>query len=258
MLALVSVADLPTRLFNVNEPTKKLASYSLMWDTDDGTELKVGRIKFKPCGKQFICTSGRSIAIFDINKASQGPVTHKRTVPPGQKKKNKRTLWGPKHLSGTISDFDYNCQGMLAVGTYERQLGFYSDFGGGELLWALNLAEIYDSPTPTGPQGIMWVRWSPDGNYLYVVERQSDVVLVMDVRKHDHAVSVLTGRHAMSSQRLGFDLIHDDYGHHVVAGGTDGVVRIWENPSTCNEESKRPDAEWKAHDSKSFFPTAIF
>jgi hypothetical protein len=74
--------------------------------------------------------------------------------------------------------------------------------------------------------------------YLYVAERQSDVLLIYDVRNFKMALGYCKGRMAQTKQKLGFDVwgagaeIYggESGGHEVWAGGMDGKVRVWKDP----------------------------
>ncbi|EOD47101.1 putative wd repeat-containing protein 79 protein [Neofusicoccum parvum UCRNP2] len=241
MRVIASIKENPITLFNINDPdSKRIASYSLMSPTDDVFHLPVDCIKFLPNNREFICGGDNSLAIFDIDRP-QMPSVHFRTF----KKRRSWRMRDPLDLIGKVSDFDYRSDGLLAVGTTERNLAFYENFGSGNALMVSSLKKISGS---NSGNGINYLRWSPDGNYLYVAERLSDVIQVLDVRTDFHQLAVLTGRNAMTPQRLDIDVVSNDQGHYIMAGGNDGVVRMWNNPHARGETAIESDFSWKAHD----------
>ncbi|KAL0261119.1 hypothetical protein SLS55_004815 [Diplodia seriata] len=237
MLVLASVKEEPIRLFNVNNPGAQLhASYHLMYDTDDVMHVSVDCIKFLPDTVHFLAAGNNCLALFDITRYHSKPVVQLHT----HNKYRKKSRLDPLALGGRISTIDYRDDGLLAVGSWASKIGFYEDYGKGEVLAVDSMSDFAD--------GIQTVRWSPDGSYLYVAGPTTDFINILDVRMAGRKVSFLTGRNAWSKQRHGFDLVFDDNGHHVIAGGSDGAVRVWHNPTTRSEGNTGPSVEWQAHD----------
>ncbi|KKY16268.1 putative wd repeat-containing protein 79 [Diplodia seriata] len=191
-----------------------------MYDTDDVMHVSVDCIKFLPDTVHFLAAGNNCLALFDITR--------------------KKSRLDPLALGGRISTIDYRDDGLLAVGSWASKIGFYEDYGKGEVLAVDSMSDFAD--------GIQTVRWSPDGSYLYVAGPTTDFITILDVRMAGRKVSFLTGRNAWSKQRHGFDLVFDDNGHHVIAGGSDGAVRVWHNPTTRSEGNTGPGVEWQAHD----------
>ncbi|KAF4534241.1 WD repeat containing protein [Lasiodiplodia theobromae] len=216
----------PIRLFNINSPDSQVqASYPLQSETDDVLHIPVDCIKFLPDNYHFIA------AVSQLYTRS---------------KHRKKDRGNPFALSGRISALDYRADGLLAVGTWGNKIGFYESFGVGEVL----AVELMDNMRVFGQgHGIQMLRWSPDGNYLYIGERSTDCITILDVRMSNRKVSYLTGCNNRTRQKHGFDLLVDGNGHRVIAGDSDGVVRVWNNPTTRSEEwDMEPDLEWQAHD----------
>lgn len=89
--------------------------------------------------------------------------------------------------------------------------------------------------------GISQIEWSTCGRYLFVAERQSDALLVYDIRKTGQRLSYLCGRRALTTLKLSFDLANTSDGHiDTWAGGTDGKVRVWRSV-TAREGRIEPD-----------------
>lgn len=124
-------------------------------------------------------------------------------------------------MKGIVSALGVSCEGMLAAGTYSRWVGLYDGFGRGG-----NVGVFAVGAEDEGERGggITQVIWSACGRYLYVVERASDGVAVVDVRGVGKRLAWLRGRNARTQQRLGVEVM----GGEVWAGGLDGVVRVWE------------------------------
>ena len=83
---------------------------------------------------------------------------------------------------------------------------------------------------------------------MYIIPRQSQDIEVWDIRSTGEMVSVLTGRQAVTNQRLWADLSAD--GSWLVSGGTDGNVRGWKMDRL--DASVEPSMEFKAHSGNLF------
>lgn len=138
--------------------------------------------------------------------------------------------------------------GVLAAGTFSRQVGLYSDDGAGDVVGVFELeAEL---PKDHGGNGVTQLIWSKCGRYLYVVERCSDTVECFDIRVTGKRVGALTRRRADRNQRLEVALGVDG---EIVGGGEDGIVRVWEAPGIRAEGDgngemgeRSPVMEWRA------------
>lgn len=136
---------------------------------------------------------------------------------------------------------------MLAAGTWTRWVGLYDMGGLGGLVSTWSVAEAADKETEIGGTGVTETKWSSCGRYLLVVERKSRGVLVYDVRVLGKLVGWLEGREAETNQRLGVEIFEAENGTEVWAGGTDGVVRVWEGVGMVEGAQER-SWEWRAHD----------
>lgn len=140
-------------------------------------------------------------------------------------------------------------EGMLAAGTWTRWVGLYDTAGIGGSVATWSIAEAADKHAGIGGTGITQTAWSACGRYLYVVERKSRGVLVYDIRVMGKLAAWLEGREAETNQRLGVDVFEGKDGMEIWAGGTDGVVRVWEGVGKT-EGPLEKSWEWKAHDGK--------
>ena len=150
-------------------------------------------------------------------------------------------------MKGIVSAMAVNPTGggVLAAGTFTRQIGLYGSNGCGESLGTFSIART-EADRDIGGQGVTQLLWSPCGRYLYIAERRSDGVLVYDIRVTGQLLGWLRGRSAKTNQRMKIDLVADADGHAIWAGGNDGFVRGWDNP-IYTAGAKEPDWEWKVH-----------
>ncbi|GAB7338638.1 hypothetical protein MBLNU457_5371t1 [Dothideomycetes sp. NU457] len=185
---------------------------------------------FSPDGTRFVAGAKECIALFDLSRANEGPMQTHRT----RRSKTVRREYGEYEtpLSGIVNALAINqVNGLLAAGSTERQLGFWGAGGSGNKTSAFSVRD--DTLPETRGCGITQVEWSDCGQYLFVAERNSDVILVFDVRQGKR-LCWLRGRNAKSMQRMSFQVVHsmDDLLHgriDVWAGGIDGLVRVWKD-----------------------------
>lgn len=224
--------------------SKPLASYKLV---DHLTEAVVApsSLTYSHDGAYFFAGAQNRIATFDLTYTDD-PIHSIPTIP----SKRNKLKGGGRGFKGCISALSLSLpstasrSGTLAAGSRTRYVGIYDPVGGTEVThFALpgtmdgrklrneNLHGVIGD-------GVSQVKWSPDGMYLYVAERQSDVLFIYDVRNFSLSLGHCAGRAALTMQRLGFDVwsaattLADhstsfSSSHQVWAGGTDGKVRVW-------------------------------
>lgn len=153
-------------------------------------------------------------------------------------------------MKGIVSAMAVNPSGdgILAAGTFTRQVGLYSSNGSGELLGTFSIAKT-EANREIGGKGITQLLWSPCGRYLYIAERQSDGILVYDIRGTGQMLGYLRGRKALTNQRMRVDVVPvgSEGSHELWAGGGDGFIRVWKNPPHT-VGAQDPHWEFKAHD----------
>ncbi|KAI5309065.1 hypothetical protein KEM55_004167, partial [Ascosphaera atra] len=245
-LMLTSVREHPIRLTSVLQPSA-VATYSLV---NPMTEAFITPHSF--CfpvtnQTQFIAGSDSLISIFDINRPGKdGPIVSLPTIP----SKRKKIVGGGVGMKGIVSAMAISPDGtgVLAAGTFTRHIGLYAANGSGDLLGTFPLAGTI-ADRKVGGRGVTQVLWSPCGRYLYVVERKSKGIMVYDIRVSGQLLGWLSGRKAMTSQRLKVDLVpgREQEPNQLWAGGTDGSIAVWEHPEYC-VEGKEPDWSVKLHD----------
>ena len=181
--------------------------------------------------------SNGTVALFDISRPGEGPVEVMRT---GRRRRRRaaRSLGTPAivlaaeaedGLRGIVSAMDTSCDGVLAAGTFSRNVGLYGEYGHGatDAIFSLHGGGDDDDDDNDGTKGngITQVIWDRSGRYLCVAERGSDGVGIWDIRGGTgKRLAWLRGRKANTQQRMGVEVLYGE----VWAGGTDGVVRVWE------------------------------
>jgi len=248
-LVLSAAAEQPITLRNALDYDTVHAKYFHVNSLTEAYE-RVNSLAFSRDGSYFIAGGKDRIATFDCSRNASGPTTNFRTA---VSKKARKQYGAPRGVgcAGIVNALAISADGMLAAGTTEREIALYDNEGRGECITAFSVAQLpggYDSDYVKGT-GITSLQWSPCGTYLVIAERQSDSMQVYDVRNTLQWVSHLTGRKAETNQKLGIDMVPTADGYEVWAGGTDGCVRMWNNPGHQYGEHTL-DMEMKLHDGK--------
>ena len=232
---LTGAADVPITLRNALNYDIVQASYPLIHSATE--EFQPPRsLAFTRDGTHFLVGSDSLLAVFDCSQYGEGPsISHKlrrgRKAPRGL-----QTL----QRKGFVSALSISNEGFLALGTNEREIALYSNEGLGSSISSFELE-------PDLGSGVSDLKWSPCGKYLLVAERQSNVVQVYDIRNTQQKISDLTGRYAITPQKMHIEVVPTAVGYEVWGGGTDGVVRMWSNPGE-KEEDQMPNAALKLHE----------
>jgi WD40 repeat protein len=250
-LYLSTPTDLPIRLQNCLSPTTiPLSTYNLISPTTEAY-LTPSSILWSSPGTHFLTGTDCLIALFDISRSGEGPVTRMPTIP-SKRHKMKGGGVGMRGIISTLSQqpssVDHG-EGMLAAGTWTRWIGLYDMGGLGGMVSTWSIADAADNDARIGGTGVTQTVWSACGRYLCVVERKSKGVLVYDVRVTGKLVAWLEGREAVTNQRLGVDVFEAENGLEIWSGGTDGVVKVWEGVGKIEGAVER-NWEWRAHDGK--------
>ena len=136
---------------------------------------------------------------------------------------NARLPSSGRGVRGIVSALAVSFEGVLAAGTFRGGVGLVDPYSEA----ACAVYEILPIPAGEG-KGVTSLRWHPHPsrcNYLVAASRLSTAMHVFDVRNPGAVLASLKGREAMTQQRLGVDVTDDG---RVWAGGTDGVVKVWE------------------------------
>ena len=156
-------------------------------------------------------------------------------------------------ISALSLTFPATGEGVLAAGTFNRQVGLYDNQGAGECI------SLFSLPQHTGTgTGITQLLWSSCGRYLYILERRATQIQIYDIRVAGKHLGSLVGHAGDTNQRLSGDICAmnaQEGGDEILAGGTDGMIRVWNSPEgrggNVDENEQRmiqPTWGWKAGD----------
>lgn len=233
--------DQPLRLTNALQPASSPFTYPYIHPKTEVYQAP-NSLAWHPDGTHFIAGAKGSLAIFDISRDGSGPIATHNNNP-----RNPQTAVSSMRDSGLIMSLAV-CPhtGLLAAGSSNRTIGLFSASGHGSCETSFSVASERGHSSPSNDSthsgtGITSLSWTPDGTYLLVAERQSSGIHVYDVRNQLCRVAWLSGRHALTTQRLGFSTVQVQSGLEVWAGGMDGGVRMWRNPAE-SEGEQEPDA----------------
>ncbi|KAL2847688.1 WD40-repeat-containing domain protein [Aspergillus pseudodeflectus] len=243
---LSSVRDHPIRLTSALAPMS-LATYSLVNPMTEAFITPHSMI-YPPSlgGTHFLTGSDSLICLFDVSRpGNEGPVSWMPTIP----SKRKQLVGGGIGMKGIISAMALNPDqgGILAAGTFSRNVGLYDSNGSGQSLGTFSVSRT-EADRHIGGGGVTQLLWSPCGRYLYIAERKSDGVLVYDIRVTGQLLGWLQGRRALTNQRMEIDLVSTAQGssHEIWAGGTDGFMRLWQDPA-YTAGGQDPGWEWRVN-----------
>ncbi|KAL9129036.1 MAG: hypothetical protein Q9217_002406 [Psora testacea] len=246
-LYLTSPCNLPIRLLS---PFAKgiLASYPLVNTTTEAW-IAPHSLLFAPLNVNiFFAGADGLIASFDLQRDGQGPVTTIYTRK-GRKRKTgiaailaaNDQMDGAPNVRGIVSAMAINTNGVLAVGTFTGKLGLLDVNKGLSPL----ITECF-LPEETR-NGITSVHFHPSpsySNYLLAASRLSTSMHLFDIRNPASPLSILKDRPAITQQRLSVDFTENGA---VWAGGTDGVVKVWEGIG-MHEGEVQAAWGWDAHE----------
>ncbi|KTW28437.1 hypothetical protein T552_01700 [Pneumocystis carinii B80] len=213
---LASIRDHPIHLYDALTSTLR-ASYPLI----DHCErfLAPNSMIFSLDSTKFIAGTNNMLSIHALHMYGSGPIAAFHTTPT---RHSKSSLFHPIQ-KGIISSLSLNTLGVLAAGTFSSTVGIYSNEGCGDIVSVFNV----------GDGGVTQVLWINDYKLL-VVSRKSEKMSIWDIRTLS-CIKTLGPRFAMTQQRMTVD-IWDNY---IIAGSTDGIVRIWKDDILL--------LEWNAH-----------
>lgn len=226
------------RLYSPFAPSK-VASYPLVSPTTEAFIAPHSLLFSNEDPNHFFAGSESCISLFDVQRDGEGPVSRMHTT-------TSRRGSGGVGMKGIVSALGMSPDGILAAGTFTRNVGLYDGNGSGGIvaIFPLQSPDSLTSEEDVGQgTGITQLLWSTCSRYLCVVERGSDGIGVWDVRGTGQRLAWLRGRKALTPQRLGVDIA----GQEIWAGGTDAYVRVWEGLG-IKEGCIDPVWAFKAHD----------
>ncbi|KAH6634852.1 WD40-repeat-containing domain protein [Chaetomium sp. MPI-SDFR-AT-0129] len=232
-----------------------LASFRLIKHETEAY-LPIASLIWPAPGTHFIAGTANRIALFDVSRPDSLVPDPLLTIP---------TIPSTRHLAkgggvgmrGTVSALaaqpsgeDGSGWGLLAAGTWTRNLGLYDLVRSGECVATWGVADAAREAR-IGGRGIMQTAWSPCGRYLVVNERGAKGLLVYDLRGTHRLLGTLEGRDGTTNQRLTCDVFPGSEGaggFEVWAGTKKGGVVVWQGVGN-QEGAVKPSWEWEAHDS---------
>ncbi|KJZ79177.1 hypothetical protein HIM_01328 [Hirsutella minnesotensis 3608] len=255
---LVACRDHPLHLYHafpVDANPAPLATYKLIrFETEE--YITPASLLWQGAGTHFLCGSVNRLDYFDVTRhGSEGPILTIPTIP----SKRHVVKGGGVGMKGTVaalatSPVDTSGASLVAAGTRTRWIGLYDLNRSSHCVanWSLSHAGEGEGEFAfdcTG-QGIVQLLWSSCGRYLVVNERQSNDLLVYDIRGSGKLLSALEGRKATTQQRLSCDVYQGagNNGFEVWAGSQDGSVLVWEDVG-MQYGVVQSSWTWKAHES---------
>ena len=180
----------------------------------------VNSLSFNLTGDKLYTGSNRMIRCFDV----ANPGSNCRNIP------TCRTRKDPLGQKGIISCINFcpDNSGAFAAGSYAYSVGIYVENMDG---CALELRELESAVT--------CLRWSKDGNNLWVGGRNSSNISCWDVRNTRSEIGKIH-RDLKSNQRITFDL--DPWGKYLATGSQDGNLMIYDTKSFELIQSKKISA----------------
>ena len=255
---LVGCRDHPIQLYHIfpnDENALPLCSYKLIRKETEAY-ITPSSLLWQHPGTHFICGSTNRLDYFDMSRhGSDGPVLTIPTIP----SKRHIAKGSGVGMKGTVSALaatppDTNGGFIIAAGTWTRWVGLYDLHRTEKAVaqWSVSNKGDMDEAAEIGGQGITQLLWSPCGRYLIVNERQSEGLLVYDIRGTGQLLSILKGRKATTQQKMNCDVFQGDVSggsaFEVWAGSQDGIVTVWEDVGV-SEGPQEPKWNWKAHES---------
>ena len=186
------------------------------------------------------------LTVYDL-EAGRDCVLHTHMTTPAKSKRKYEPMTGPRGIISTLaiqsdssSSSERSSHSILAAGTYSGEVGLFPSAGMQPSTTRLNITRGGSSTRFAGCAGVSSVAWSPCGRYLYVAERNSDGILIYDIRDINKPLGACTGRNARGHQHMQIDVSRNDTenGHDVIAGGVDGYVRVWKDPHLSGDATK--------------------
>ncbi|KAH6856071.1 WD40-repeat-containing domain protein [Chaetomium sp. MPI-CAGE-AT-0009] len=237
-----------------------LASFRLIKHETEAY-LPIASLIWPAPGTHFVAGSANRIALFDVSRPdalSPDPLLAIPTIP------STRHLakGGGVGMRGTVSALaaqpmcdagggdGSNGWGLLAAGTWTRNLGLYDLVRSGECVATWSAAGAARE-AGVGGRGVMQTAWSPCGRYLVVNERAATGLLVYDLRGTHRLLGTLQGRDGTTNQRLSCDVFpgtESAGGFEVWVGTKNGGVVVWEGVGN-QEGAVQPSWDWQAHGS---------
>jgi WD40 repeat protein len=163
-------------------------------------------LSFNIDGTRLYAGFARMVRVFDVSRpgkyVEERPTCKNRSDKDGQK--------------GIVSCLDFNpdCSGLYAAGSYDRSVWVYDDRSGDAVLSYENAHR----------GGVTQVQWCPNGRTLCSGGRRDEEIVVWDVRGSTTGPLQTFHRNASTNQRFAFDI--SDSGRYLVTGSSNRRVDL--------------------------------
>ena len=258
--ALVATIDHPIQLHHLfpHEPNRsKIASYKLINDKTEAYIAPNSMLWPQP-GSVFLCGSTNRLDVFDIAREGEdGHYMTLETIPREHRSARGRPIHGWKGTIAALAASPDDGGGhVVAAGSWNRWVALYDYRRTPTPISHWCLTDSLDPATKEAPvgSGIVQTLWSPCGRYLILNERNSNGLIVYDIRQGSRMLGSLGPRNAMTQMRLGCGAFASTLegsaaGQFEIWGGAvDGTVKMWDNVGGLSEITPVRAKGWKAHD----------
>ncbi|VDM40550.1 unnamed protein product [Toxocara canis] len=143
----------------------------------------------------------------------------------------KKKIGGQKGIISCVA-MNPAVNGVYAAGCYGKQLAVYSDLTASAVC-------IFDTPSSATTH----IRYSPDGNRLFVAARKDDIITCWDLRFVGQVLGYLR-RPSSTNQRIYFEM--DSLGRYLLSGSTCGDVHVF-SLSELKDEPTDASSVIRAH-----------
>lgn len=168
-------------------------------------------LAFDPTGETIYSGFEKCIRLFNITRPGKECVLRPLKQPEAE-----------LNQFGIIASICVNpaLRSFYAVGSFDKTVGLYYEDGSVICLLQGHIG------------GITHMKFSSDGMKLFTGGRNDSRLICWDMRKMGEAYKVLD-RVVTTHQRVYFDVTPND--RYLITGGTDGVVKIWDDLSEGTE-----------------------
>ena len=195
-------------------------------------------VSFNIQGTRLYAGFPRMIRIFDVGRPGkhieERPTCSKRRGADGQK--------------GLISCIDFNpdCSGLYAVGSYSGSMWIYDDRSGEA---ALSFERAHHA-------GVTQIKWDPKtGQTLFSGGRRDEEIVMWDIRGGTNGALRRFKRDASTNQRFTFDLSED--GDFLVTGSSKRGVKFYNLQNEGDEKKDGNGNDKEEEEDKEKFPDAV-
>ena len=202
-----SSRDTPVTVRKTSDGTT-VASYRSYNDADE--IVAACGVSYVDGASKIACGLSGRVDVFDSERPGRDPAAVVQTKPTSDTLGQHGLISCVDQCPGDGNLFacgSYAKQGQLDCGVYDLRVNTCA------LSWS------------AGGSGVTQVKWSVDGNFLYVASRKSEYITCVDVRNTGQALYRLERSTSGTNQRVAFDI--EPCGAHLVTGGADGQLRIF-------------------------------